>query len=79
MQKTNSGLRFGSLTIGVNEDNAVARLITEPETLRLISTRVNVSEELETEPEEEVAAIDREEPAAPKFPAPKRGKGGVIG
>ena len=79
VQKTNSGLRFGSLTIGVNEDNAVARLITEPETLRLISTRVNVSEELETEPEQEVAAIDREESAAPKFPAPKRGKGGVIG
>lgn len=78
VQKTNSGLKFGSLTIGVNEDNAVARLITEREVFNAIAARVEVVQDAELpsgeeEEESELSAVDQAPKPAKKFPAPKGG------
>jgi hypothetical protein len=75
---SNGSLKFGSLTIGINEDNAVARLITEPETLNNIAARVNLIhvdvDGEDAEAGEEEAKPEPKKSVAAKFGAPRSAK-----
>jgi hypothetical protein len=71
VKSANGAYKFGSLVIGVNEDNAVARLMTEIETFNAIATRVGsvVGDPFDEGSEDEEKEID-----ASKFVTPKSGR-----